>query len=531
MSSLNVWNSTVAVSAILGMATMPFVAYGQAPKPASQAKRTTEPLQIRFENRYTKTATSLKILAPTGLQNTRNVLKVPLEPNKQVVLTLGADFPGCNFSFESTMADNEVIKADTLDFCAIAATDGALFIRAKQPATPPKVDPAKPGSPAKPAAPTKPGDAAKPSAPAKPAAPAGKSNKPDKPTKPGAPAKSGPAKPNAPGKSKPSKPSKPDAGKSSPAKSSPSKPSKPNKPAANKPKPEKIKPKPTTPKQKPKPAPKPKAQPSKPASGNSSSPAQSAPAPTEALRFSIENLSEYTIVALYIVSEEQPDWETDILDDYVGGGETVNVLVDDQLPGCNYDLRIEYDGQDALEVTGFDLCAVSRAGETLSVGNNDEGGPEEEEPAEASELYFSVENNSSYDINAVYIVSTDEEGWEAEVLGGVIASGEVGDVGIEDVLPGCNYTVVVEYDGQDSLEVPGLDLCAISDNQEVLTVGNGMDEEPAATEEEEYEEEEDEDDYEDEEEEEEYEEEEEEEEYEEEYEEEEEEEYEEEEPE
>lgn len=85
--------------------------------------------------------------------------------------------------------------------------------------------------------------------------------------------------------------------------------------------------------------------------------ASGAMAQSESIQFDLRNSTSATLTYLYISDPGEESWEEDILGNQVAeAGETVQVTIDDGLPGCEYDLRAEFDDGDTLEVYGADLC-------------------------------------------------------------------------------------------------------------------------------------------------------------------------------
>ena len=99
----------------------------------------------------------------------------------------------------------------------------------------------------------------------------------------------------------------------------------------------------------------------------------------ETLEFEIDNESSSTMTALFITSNDDPSWEEDILEEDIEPGDVVEITVDDELPGCEYDLKIEYDDGDTEEVEDVDLCEVNDGDAALVIVDEDDEDEDEEE--------------------------------------------------------------------------------------------------------------------------------------------------------
>lgn len=99
----------------------------------------------------------------------------------------------------------------------------------------------------------------------------------------------------------------------------------------------------------------------------------------EVLEFEIDNESSHTMTAMFITSNDDPSWEEDILEDDIGPGDVLEITIDDELPGCDYDLKIEYDDGDTEVVLDVDLCEVNDGDVALVITDEDEDAGEEDE--------------------------------------------------------------------------------------------------------------------------------------------------------
>lgn len=80
---------------------------------------------------------------------------------------------------------------------------------------------------------------------------------------------------------------------------------------------------------------------------------------TESLSFTLNNDTDYTLVALYISVPRTNDWEEDIFGaDVLGSGESIEISVEDGLEDCVYDLKAEFSDGDDVILTRTDLCEL-----------------------------------------------------------------------------------------------------------------------------------------------------------------------------
>jgi len=92
-----------------------------------------------------------------------------------------------------------------------------------------------------------------------------------------------------------------------------------------------------------------------------------AAAQSESIAFTLENATPYTLVSLYISDPGTDSWEEDILGvDMVGPGEAADVLIDDGLSGCEYDIRADFSDGENIDLRGVDLCALNGSVLTVS---------------------------------------------------------------------------------------------------------------------------------------------------------------------
>lgn len=87
---------------------------------------------------------------------------------------------------------------------------------------------------------------------------------------------------------------------------------------------------------------------------------------TEPVHFTIDNDTDNVLTALHLSEPSSNSWEEDILGvDVVGAGESVDVTIDDNLDGCEYDIRADFDDGTHIDVRGVDFCELE--GETISI--------------------------------------------------------------------------------------------------------------------------------------------------------------------
>ena len=86
---------------------------------------------------------------------------------------------------------------------------------------------------------------------------------------------------------------------------------------------------------------------------------------TEPVNFTIENATDNTMTALHLSVPSSNSWEEDILGEQVGGGESVDVTIDDNLEDCEYDIRADFDDGTHIDVRGVNFCELE--GETITI--------------------------------------------------------------------------------------------------------------------------------------------------------------------
>jgi opacity protein-like surface antigen len=85
---------------------------------------------------------------------------------------------------------------------------------------------------------------------------------------------------------------------------------------------------------------------------------------SEPVHFTISNDTEGTMNALYLATAGSATWEDDILNGTVDAGETLDVTIDDDLSGCEYDMRADFTDGSHIDVRDVNFCELE--GETIS---------------------------------------------------------------------------------------------------------------------------------------------------------------------
>lgn len=86
---------------------------------------------------------------------------------------------------------------------------------------------------------------------------------------------------------------------------------------------------------------------------------------TEPVHFTIDNSTDSTMTSLHLSTPSSNSWEENILDEEVGGGESVDVTIDDDLDGCNYDIRADFDDGTNIDVRNVNFCELE--GQTITI--------------------------------------------------------------------------------------------------------------------------------------------------------------------
>jgi hypothetical protein len=86
---------------------------------------------------------------------------------------------------------------------------------------------------------------------------------------------------------------------------------------------------------------------------------------TEDIQFSVVNNTDETITGVRLSSSRDPNWGEEINTDETGPGETMQVSITDDLPDCDYDLRLEFKSGRVLEYGQVNLCSIN--GQTVTV--------------------------------------------------------------------------------------------------------------------------------------------------------------------
>lgn len=89
--------------------------------------------------------------------------------------------------------------------------------------------------------------------------------------------------------------------------------------------------------------------------------ATAASAQSESVSFSIQNNSDLTIESIQYGESSDDSWSGNILDYQVEPGDTVDIVVDDGLDGCDYDFLYNFDNGDYY-VERVDMCEINGSG-------------------------------------------------------------------------------------------------------------------------------------------------------------------------
>jgi D-alanyl-D-alanine dipeptidase len=86
---------------------------------------------------------------------------------------------------------------------------------------------------------------------------------------------------------------------------------------------------------------------------------------TEPVHFTVENTTSSTMTSLHLSTPSSNSWEENILSEEVGGGESVDVTIDDDLEDCNYDMRADFDDGTNIDVRNVNFCELD--GQTITI--------------------------------------------------------------------------------------------------------------------------------------------------------------------
>lgn len=98
------------------------------------------------------------------------------------------------------------------------------------------------------------------------------------------------------------------------------------------------------------------------------------------------------------------------------------------------------------------LAAVAAFGALMAAGTAS---------AQTGAVGFSIENNSSSTIIAIYYGKSTSDTWSDDILDGVIAPGETVEITIDDNLPDCNYDFSYTFDDQSEYTEYRVNMCEI----------------------------------------------------------------------
>jgi hypothetical protein len=91
-------------------------------------------------------------------------------------------------------------------------------------------------------------------------------------------------------------------------------------------------------------------------------------------------------------------------------------------------------------------------------------------PAFAQELVFTLDNQSSGDINELYVSTLDSNSWEEDILGqDVLAAGEQATVTISNTDGRCEFDVRLVYDDGSITDERKINLCDLEDSTYAVT--------------------------------------------------------------
>jgi hypothetical protein len=201
----------------------------------------------------------------------------------------------------------------------------------------------------------------------------------------------------------------------------------------------------------------------------------SAPGVPENVEFEMYNRSSHSMVSLHITSNDNPSWEENILDGIAKPGETVDIDVDDELPGCDYDLLATFSDNDTVAVADIDICELAENNEVLTIVDDDSLSSGSA-PGVPANVEFEMHNDSVHTMTALQITSNDNPSWEEDILDGTAEAGESLHIDVDDELPGCGYDILATYDDGDSVAILDVDICRLSVSNTTLVIVDAEDE-------------------------------------------------------
>ena len=91
-------------------------------------------------------------------------------------------------------------------------------------------------------------------------------------------------------------------------------------------------------------------------------------------------------------------------------------------------------------------------------------------PAFAQELAFTLDNQSSGDINELYVSTLDSNSWEEDILGqDVLAAGEQATITLSNTDGRCEFDVRLVYDDGSITDERKINLCDLEDSTYAVT--------------------------------------------------------------
>lgn len=94
--------------------------------------------------------------------------------------------------------------------------------------------------------------------------------------------------------------------------------------------------------------------------------APAASAQTDSIDFTLSNATDRTLLALYISVPATDQWEEDIFGaDVLEPGETFVISIEDGLPECVYDIRVDFTDGSQIDIREVDFCELDGAALTV----------------------------------------------------------------------------------------------------------------------------------------------------------------------
>ena len=97
--------------------------------------------------------------------------------------------------------------------------------------------------------------------------------------------------------------------------------------------------------------------------------APAASAQTDSIDFTLSNATDRTLLSLFISLPSTDQWEEDIFGaDVLEPGDTFVISIDDGLPECVYDIRVDFTDGSQIDIREVDFCELN--GSALTVEEN-----------------------------------------------------------------------------------------------------------------------------------------------------------------